>query len=64
MPTVSNISNGAGADVSVIGLWQPLNKVFIVVKVFNPLAMSNPTRDLYDIYRDHEKAKNYATMPE
>ena len=39
------------------GLWQPLNKAFIDVKVFNPLAMSNAARDLGDIYRDHEKTK-------
>ena len=57
MPTGSNVSDGARADVSAIGLWQPLNKAFIDVKVFNPLATSNAARDLGDIYRDHEKAK-------
>ena len=31
-----------------IGLWQPLNKAFIDVKVFNPLAVSNAARDLGD----------------
>ena len=57
LPTGSNVSDGARADVSAIGLWQPLNKAFIDVKVFNPLATSNAARDLGDIYRDHEKAK-------
>ena len=57
LPTGTNSSDGARADVSAIGLWQPLNKAFIDVKVFNPLAMSNAAKELSDTYKDHEKAK-------
>ena len=46
LPAGTNTTDGARADVSVIGLWQPLSKAFIDIKVFNPHAMSNAAKDL------------------
>ena len=43
LPARANIADGARADVSAIGLWQPLNRAFLDIKVFNPLASSNVT---------------------
>ena len=45
----ANTADEARADVSAIGLWQPLNRAFIDVKVFNPLASSNATQDLQQV---------------
>ena len=57
LPAGTNTTDGARADVSAIGLWQPLSKAFIDVKVFNPHAMSNAAKDLNRTYIQHEKAK-------
>ena len=46
LPPRSNTADGGRADVSAIGLWQPLSRAFIDVKVFNPLATSNSAQDL------------------
>ena len=45
------------ADVSVIGLWQPLSRAFLDIKVFNPLALSNTAKDIQQVYRKHEQEK-------
>ena len=37
----SNCKDGARADVSAIGLWIPLNRAFLDIRVFNPLAQTN-----------------------
>ena len=56
IPTGTNSSDGARADVRAIRLWQPINKAFIDMKVF-PLAMSNAAKELSGTYKDHKKAK-------
>ena len=57
LPARANTADGARADVSAIGLWQPLNRAFLDIKVFNPLASSNATQDLQQVYRRHEQEK-------
>ena len=57
LPARANTADGARADVSAIGLWQPLNRALIDVKVFNPLASSNATQDLQQVYKRHEQEK-------
>ena len=57
LPERANCADGARADVSAIGLWQPLNRAFLDVKVFNPVALSNVANDLGKVYRKHEKEK-------
>ena len=57
LPPRSNTADGARADVSTIGLWQPLSRAFIDVKVFNPLATSNSAQDLQTVYKQHEREK-------
>ena len=57
LPPVSNTSDGARADVSAIGLWQPLNRAFLDIRVFNPHAPSNAMREISQMYSHHEKEK-------
>ena len=40
-PAGSNVTDNATSDVIAVGLWQPLNREFIDVMVFNPHAPSN-----------------------
>ena len=53
----TNVAEGARADVSAIGLWQPLNRAFLDIKVFNPLAVSNAAKDMQKIYKKHKQDK-------
>ena len=57
LSTGTNVSKGARADVSAIGLWQPMNRAFLDVKVFNPFALSNASKDLAQVYQQQEKSK-------
>ena len=53
----TNKSDGARADISAIGLWQPLSRAFLDIKVFNPFAQTNTTKDLAKVYQQHERQK-------
>ena len=57
LPPGSNCSDGARADVSALGFWLPFNRAFFDIRVVNPLALSNSTKELSAMYADHEKGK-------
>ena len=57
LPPGANISDGAPADISALGFWQPLNRVFFDLRVINPLAQTNVAKKIPDMYKYHEKAK-------
>ena len=57
LPAGSNTADNARADVSAVGLWQPLDRAFLDVKVFNHLAQSNAAVDLQKVYSQHEQSK-------
>ena len=57
LPPGSNVSDGARADVSALGFWIPLNRAFFDVRVVNPLAQSNRSKEIPVMYENHEKLK-------
>ena len=57
LPVGTNITNGARSDVSALGLWAPLTRAFFDIRVFNPLAPSNWSKQIPDMYTHHEDAK-------
>ena len=57
LPAGSITTDGARSDVSAIGLWQPLNRAFIDIKVFNLHAPSNATQKLDRMYSSREQSK-------
>ena len=50
LPVGTNITNGARSDVSALGLWAPLTRAFFDIRVFNPLAPSNWSKQNPDMY--------------
>ena len=53
----TNIQDGARSDISAAGLWQPLSRAFLDIRVFNPLALSNATKSVEQMYMAHEQSK-------
>ena len=53
----ANTTDNARSDVSAIGLWQPLEKAFIDIAVFNPLAQTNWNQSIDQMYSTHEQRK-------
>ena len=50
-------TDGARADVSSLGFWNPLSRAFFDIRAFNPLAETNWKKESSSMYKDHEKAK-------
>ena len=57
LPAGAITTDGAKSDVSAIGLWHPMNRAFIDVRVFNPHAPSNAAKTLEQMYVTHEQEK-------
>ena len=57
LPAGSNVTDGARADVSSLGFWNPLSRAFFDIRVVNPLAETNWKKESSSMYKDHEKAK-------
>ena len=53
----SNTADNARTDISAVGLWQPLGRAHLDVKVFNHLAQSNAVKDLQKVYSQHQRSK-------
>ena len=60
----TNVVEGARADVSAIGLWQPLNRAFLDIKVFNPLAVSNAAKTWKRSTKSTNKTKRHCIILE
>ena len=57
LPAGSNRSDGARADVSALGLWAPLTRAFFDIRVFNPQAPTNWSKQIPQMYTHHENLK-------
>lgn len=57
LPAGSNLSDGARADVSALGFWTPMRRAFFDIRVFNPLASSNWSKEIPKMYTHHENLK-------
>ncbi len=58
--STGNLAEKARLDVSSVGLWSPLEKNFMDVRVFHPNAPSYQNRKLGALYKDHERQKKSA----
>ena len=54
LPSGTNTTNGARLDVSAIGVWTPLDRAFVDIRVLNPQAKSNSVMNLQQMYKHHE----------
>ena len=57
LPAGANVADGARADVSVLGLWHPMNRAFIDALVFNPHAPSNAAKGLKQAHLHYQQDK-------
>ena len=57
LPTGSNIKDGARLDVSARGIWAPLARAFLDIRVFNPQAQTNRSKSIPMMYSSHENQK-------
>ena len=55
-----NHSDLARLDVSARGLWAPMEKAFLDVRIFHPNADSNRSKSLPQLYTSHENEKKNA----
>ena len=53
----ANVSEGARSDISALGLWQPMCRAFLDIRVFNPLAQTNWKKQIPDMYVYQEGLK-------
>ena len=53
----ANVSEGARSDISALGLWQPMCRAFLDIRVFNPLAQTNWQKQIPDMYVYQEGLK-------
>ena len=61
---IANRSNVSGnttdqgrPDVSGVGVWSPMEKTFIDVRIFHPNAPTYISKDLPQVYKTHEREK-------
>ena len=59
-PRTSNTTEGARMDVTALGFWGPLQRVFCDIRVFNPLAPSKGFKSAEAQKKDNEKEKKDA----
>ena len=62
LPAGSNVTDGARADVSSLGFWNPLSRAFFDIRVVNPLAETNWKKESSSMYKDHEKQRKKSIM--
>ena len=53
----SNHEAGARLDISARGLWSPMERAFLDVRIFHPNAPSNRSKSLPQLYASHENEK-------
>ena len=57
LPVSATTADGARADVSVLGFWQPLSRAFFDVMVLNPFAQTNWSKEIKTMYSSAEAVK-------
>ncbi len=55
-----NNAEKARLDVSSVGLWSPLERNFMDIRVFHPNAPSYQSKAIQSLYKDHERQKKAA----
>ena len=58
--TSTNKSDNARLDVSAIGIWSPMERTFLDVRVVHPNSPSYRGKKIEKIYEQHEKEKKQA----
>ena len=53
----TNSAEGARLDVSAIGVWSPMERTFLDVRVVHPNSPSYRGKSIKDIYKVHEESK-------
>ena len=56
----SNTANKPRADVSAVGVWSPMERTFLDVRVVHPNAPSYRQKTIDKIYEEHENQKKRA----
>ena len=54
---IGNTKTNARLDVSGIGIWGPMERTFLDVRVMHPNSPSYMDKDIHQVYKDHEKEK-------
>ncbi len=58
--STENNADKARLDISCVGLWSPLERTFMDVRIFHPNAPSYHKRPLTSLYKEHERIKKAA----
>ena len=53
----STTAEKARLDVSAVGIWSPMEKTFVDVRVFHPNAASHKDTSIYQLYNEQETEK-------
>jgi len=57
---LGNKSEGARLDVSCVGVWSPLERTLLDVRIFHPCAPSYMSRSVEQLYAENERSKKRA----
>ena len=57
---IGNKTEGARLDVSCLGIWSPLEKTLMDVRIFHPCAPSYMSKSIETLYTDNERSKKRA----
>ena len=52
-----NTTDQGRPDISGVGVWSPMEKTFIDVRIFHPNAPTYVSKDLSQVYKTHEREK-------
>ena len=55
-----NVQDKARLDVSCVGLWSPLERIFLDIRIFHPGAPSYKKKSMSSLYNRHEREKKRA----
>ena len=53
----TNVAQKARLDVSAVGIWSPMERTFLDVRVLHPNSPSYQGKSVEKVYEEHEKAK-------
>jgi hypothetical protein len=57
---VGNKNDGARLDVSCVGVWSPLERTLLDVRIFHPCAPSYMSKSVNQLYAENERSKKRA----
>ena len=56
-PDSTNTAERARLDVSAVGIWSPMERTFLDVRILHPNSPSYQGKSVEKLYEEHEKAK-------